>query len=78
MDEQIREVFDSYLKPLVEADGGAVEIVEINDGEVVIRLAGNCAGCPGRPYTLEHVIRPVLHKKLGRPIAVVTIDGPIP
>jgi Fe-S cluster biogenesis protein NfuA len=54
-----------YIRPLVEADGGRVELVEVIDKRVVIRLTGTCAGCPGQPFTLSRVIEPVLKRFLG-------------
>ena len=75
LEAEVKDVVDTYLRPLVEADGGKIEVVEVTEAEVVIRLAGACAGCPGRPYTLERVIRPALRKRLGRKIAVVPLDA---
>jgi Fe-S cluster biogenesis protein NfuA len=54
-----------YIRPLVEADGGKVELVEVSEKRVVLRLTGTCAGCPGQPFTLSRVIEPVLKRFLG-------------
>jgi Fe-S cluster biogenesis protein NfuA len=54
-----------YIRPLVEADGGKVELVEVSDKRVVVRLTGTCAGCPGQPFTLTRVIEPLLKRFLG-------------
>lgn len=71
MEDQIREVISRYIQPLIEGDGGTIEIIEINEAEVIVRLGGTCAGCPGRPYTIEQIIRPALYKGVGRPISVI-------
>jgi NifU-like protein len=56
---------DEYIRPLVEADGGRIELVEVTGTRVVIRLSGVCRGCPGQPFTLTRVIEPALKRLLG-------------
>ena len=42
------------IRPAVQADGGDVELVEVNDaGSVSIRLHGACVGCPSSEMTLR-------------------------
>jgi Fe-S cluster biogenesis protein NfuA len=65
MRDRAEALIAEYIRPLVEADGGKVELVEVSDKRVVIRLSGTCAGCPGQPFTLSRVIEPVLKRFLG-------------
>jgi len=70
--ERAEQVIRDILRPLVEADGGAIELVDVRDGdgEVVVRLYAACAGCPGAPYTTAHVVEPALKRALGDHIQV--------
>ena len=68
--DRAKEIIDDLIRPLVEADGGQIELVEVEDSTVVIRLSGTCAGCPGQPYTLERVIEPALRRVLGDEVSV--------
>ena len=46
MKEKVEQVLDT-IRPSLEADGGNVELVDVdNDGVVKLRLTGHCAGCP--------------------------------
>jgi Fe-S cluster biogenesis protein NfuA len=54
-----------YIRPLIEADGGKIELVEVTGTRVVVRLSGTCAGCPGQPYTVSRVIEPAVKRVLG-------------
>jgi Fe-S cluster biogenesis protein NfuA len=52
------------LRPLLQADGGDIELVEVTDRKAFVRLRGKCAGCPSSPLTLhigvEMAIRDVI------------------
>lgn len=71
MQDRAAELVERVLKPLIEADGGTIELVEVSGKQVVIRLSGACAGCPGMPYTLAHVVEPAVRHALGKDFKVV-------
>ncbi|HNZ37293.1 MAG TPA: NifU family protein [Candidatus Marinimicrobia bacterium] len=53
MKEKVEEVIES-IRPMLMADGGNVELVEVTkDGVVKLRLTGACGGCPMSTYTLR-------------------------
>ncbi len=41
------------IRPALQADGGDVELVEVNDGIVSVRLTGACGSCPMSTMTLK-------------------------
>lgn len=54
----------SRIKPALQADGGDVELVEVSDGVVKVRLTGACAGCPMSTMTLRMGIERVLKEQI--------------
>ena len=70
MREEVLRVIDDILRPLIEADGGHIELVQLEGDSVVIRLTGACAGCPCAPYTTLRVIEPALKKVAGPNVRV--------
>ena len=53
MKEKVEEVIET-IRPMLMADGGNVELVEVTkDGVVRLRLTGACGGCPMSTYTLR-------------------------
>ncbi len=52
MREQVQKSLDK-IRPMLQADGGDVELVDVEDGIVKLRLQGACAGCPGAQMTLK-------------------------
>ena len=54
----------TQIRPALQADGGDVELVDINDGVVKLKLKGACAGCPMSTMTLKLGIERVLKEKI--------------
>ena len=52
MREAVQKVIDG-IRPLLQTEGGDVELVSVEDGVVSVRLRGACAGCPGAQMTLK-------------------------
>ncbi|MBS3809620.1 MAG: NifU family protein [Desulfobacterales bacterium] len=63
MKEQVQSVIEK-IRPSLQADGGDVELVEVDDGVVKVRLQGACAGCPMSQMTLKNGIERLLKKEL--------------
>ena len=52
------------IRPMLQADGGDVELVEVDGGVVKVRLQGACAGCPMSQMTLKNGIERILKEKI--------------
>jgi len=63
MKEQIEKAL-SKIRPALQADGGDVELVDIKDGIVKVRLTGACGGCPMSQMTLKMGIERHLKKEV--------------
>ena len=59
MKESIEKALEK-IRPALQADGGDVELVEVNDGVVKVRLTGACGGCPMSQMTLKMGVERVL------------------
>ena len=55
METQIQQAIDK-IRPQLQADGGDVELVSVENGIVKVRLKGACAGCPMSQMTLKNGI----------------------
>jgi Fe-S cluster biogenesis protein NfuA len=55
MKEKIEAVINE-IRPLLQGDGGDIELVGIEDKVVKVRLRGACAGCPGAQMTLKMAV----------------------
>ena len=58
------EVALEKIREGLRVDGGDVQLVEINDGIVKVKLQGHCAGCPFSQMTLKNFIEKELIKNV--------------
>ena len=61
--DEVLEVLDK-LRPFLQRDGGDVELVEIEDGIVKLRLVGACGSCPSSTITLKAGIERALFEEV--------------
>jgi Fe-S cluster biogenesis protein NfuA len=62
--EKVQEALNK-VRPQLQADGGDVELVDVNeDGVVKVRLTGACGGCPMSQMTLKMGIEKILKQQV--------------
>ena len=69
MKEKVEKVLDE-IRPMLQRDGGDVELVDVDGGVVKVRLQGACAGCPMSQMTLRNGIERILKEKIPEVTAV--------
>ncbi len=72
---KVQEVID-HIRPLIQADGGDIELVEINEdtGVVSIRFQGACKGCPGAAMTLKMGVERHMKEKIPQVTSVIAVE----
>lgn len=63
MKEEVEEVLET-IRPQLMQDGGNVELVDIEDGIVKVRLVGACSSCSSSTMTLKMGIERALKKAI--------------
>ena len=64
MQEKVEKALDR-VRPSLQADGGDVELIGVDDkGVVRVRLTGACGGCPMATMTLKNGIEKTLKKEV--------------
>lgn len=72
MRDKVEEVL-SKVRPTLRADGGDVELVDVKDGIVSVKLTGACAGCPMSTITLKNGIERLLKEEMSDVKEVVAV-----
>jgi Fe-S cluster biogenesis protein NfuA len=73
MKEQVQEVLEQ-IRPMLQADGGDIELVDVEEGVVKVRLQGACAGCPGAFMTLSFGVERLLKEKIPEVVRVEAVS----
>jgi Fe-S cluster biogenesis protein NfuA len=70
MKEKVQKVINK-IRPMLQADGGDVELVDCVEGVVTVRLKGACAGCPMSQMTLRNGIERAIKQEIPQIKSVV-------
>jgi len=63
----------AQIRPALQADGGDVELVDVSQGVVKLKLKGACAGCPMSTITLRQGIERVLKEQVPEVKEVIAV-----
>jgi Fe-S cluster biogenesis protein NfuA len=72
MREEVEKILND-IRPSLQADGGDVELIDVQDGTVKVKLKGSCAGCPMSQMTLKMGIERMLKEKVKDVKEVVSV-----
>tara|TARA_B100000963_G_scaffold84733_5_gene72382 strand:- start:12506 stop:13090 length:585 start_codon:yes stop_codon:yes gene_type:complete len=70
-EKEIEDILNEYIKPAVEADGGAITLNYYKKNIVCVDLKGACSGCPSATSTLKQGIEALLKQKINPDIEVI-------
>ncbi len=63
VEQEVRAALEE-VRPHLQADGGDLVFIGIEDGVVKVRLTGSCAGCPMSQNTIKWGVENFLKKKI--------------
>ena len=61
------------IRPAVQMDGGDIELVDVVDGVVKLRLVGSCVGCPSSQMTLKMGIERAIRAEVPEIVSVEAV-----
>jgi len=71
--KKIDKVIDDYVRPMLQRDGGDLEIVDIKDTLVYCHLVGRCGGCSGAGQTLRMLVERTLKEMVDERVRVIDV-----
>lgn len=66
----IEETFEKEIRPMLRADGGDIELIDIEGSRVIVALRGMCSSCMSASFTLKKYIEPKLREFVSDDITV--------
>lgn len=64
MKNKVQMLFETQINPAVAGHGGVVELIDVKDGRVYLRMGGGCQGCGSANLTLRQGIETTLREEL--------------
>lgn len=55
-------LIEAKIRPFLKNDGGNIEVSDLKDGVLNVRLQGRCKGCPHAKQTLKNTVEAILKK----------------
>ncbi len=77
MKETVKDKVERALKelrPNLQADGGDIELLGVENGIVKVKMKGACAGCPMSAMTLQWGVENFLKKKIPEIVRVEAVQ----
>ena len=72
MREKIEKALES-IRPALQADGGDIELINVEDGVVKVRLMGACGGCPMSSMTMSQGVEQAVKKAVPEVKKVIAV-----
>jgi len=62
--EKVQYILDTAINPAIAAHGGYIELIEVKDKTVYVRMGGGCAGCGAADITLKAGVEAMLKEEI--------------
>ena len=70
LEDKVKDALE-IIRPQLQADGGDLEYIKIEDGRVFVKLTGACGNCPMATMTLKQGVERLLKDKIPEVTEVV-------
>ena len=71
--DRVAQLFEDEVNPMVARHGGRVELIDVQDAVVMLRMAGGCQGCGMADVTLRQGIEAMLNRHIPEVKGIVDI-----
>lgn len=70
---KINKVIETVIAPELQKDGGDIELIDIEDNKVYVKLQGRCSSCKNSVLTLKSFVETTLQDKISQDIEVIQV-----
>jgi len=71
----IQDAIENEIAPAMVADGGGIELVDVDGNLVLVRLTGHCVDCPSSQFTLKLAVEEKLRELVSEEIVVEEVPA---
>jgi NifU-like protein len=70
---KVNNIIETQISPELQKDGGDIELVDIKNKTVYVKLKGRCSGCKNSTMTLKNFAQKTLQESLGTDVTVIEV-----
>ena len=70
---KVNNVIETQISPELQKDGGDIELVDIKNKSIYVKLRGRCSGCKNSTMTLKNFAEKVLQNSLGTDVTLIEV-----
>lgn len=70
---KVNNVIETQISPELQKDGGDIELVDIKNKNIYVKLKGRCSGCKNSTMTLKNFAEKTLQDSLGTDITLIEV-----
>jgi NifU-like protein len=71
----IEEILEKEIKPALRADGGDIDLIDVEGDRVLVALRGTCASCPASGFTLPNYVEAKLKEFVSEDLSVAEVKS---
>lgn len=71
---KINNIIENQISPELQKDGGDIELVDIDENKVYVKLRGKCSGCKNSHMTLKVFVEQTLQETVSKQIEVIEVQ----
>ena len=70
---KINNIIEKYISPELRKDGGDIELIDVDDNEIKVKLSGKCQLCNRSQLTLTHFVEATLREHVNENIRIIQV-----
>ena len=70
---KINNIIEKYISPELRKDGGDIELIDVEDNKIKVKLSGRCHACNRSQVTLTHFVEATLKEHISNDIEIVQV-----
>ncbi len=70
---KVNNIIDKHISNELRKDGGDIELVDVEDNKIFVKLTGKCKSCVRQPLTLTHFVEATLKEHISPDIQVIRV-----
>ncbi len=71
--EAVEQTLDERIRPAIMMDGGNIEVIDVKDNRIYVKLMGACGTCPSSQITLHAGVERVLRERFPEMEALISL-----